>query len=122
MGRRWYLKFDGGQELELDARLWPVGTPLPLKDVLAYEREFHASPWVFLRGYEDVQEVPTSFWLYFAWRELQRQDLPRAGRDYVVFCEGLVDFRDLTTYPEADQAAEEGEGSQDPPGAPQTPS
>jgi hypothetical protein len=122
MGRRWYLKFDDGQELELDARLWPTGTPLPLKDVLAYEREFHASPWVFLRSYEDVTEVPMSFWLYFAWRELQRQNLQLAGRDYVAFCEGLEDFRDLTTFPANGQAPKEGEAAQDPPGALQTPS
>src|ERR1700724_3451701 len=120
MGRRWYLRFDDGQEAELDGRLWPVNTQLPLKDMLAYEREFAQSPTVFLKPFDDIQEVPTSFWLFFAWRELQRQDLRLAGRDWVAFCERLVDFKDLTTYPEAEQAAEEGEGTQDPPGVPST--
>jgi len=122
MGRRWYLKFEDGQEVEVEAKLWPVNTQLPLKDMLAYEREFHESPAVFLRPFEDLRDVPASFYLFFAWRELQRQQLWLAGKDYVAFCERLADFRDLTTYPEADQAAEEGEAAQDPPGAPQTPS
>lgn len=122
MGRRWYLKFEGAEERELDAKLWPINTRIPLKDALAYEREFHQSPAVFLRPFEDLTEVPLSFWLFFAWRELQRQDLRLAGRDYVAFCERLVEFRDLTTYPPDERPAEEGEAAQDPPGAPQTPS
>ena len=120
MGRCWYLKFEDGQELELEAKLWPINTRIPLKDALAYEREFHQSPAVFLRPFEDMLEVPISFWLFFAWRELQRQDLRLAGRDYVAFCERLEEFRDLTTYPPDEQAAEEGEALQDPPGAAQT--
>jgi hypothetical protein len=75
---------------------------------------------VFLQPFDDMREVPVSFWLFFAWRELQRQQPVLAGRDYVAFCERLVDFRDITTYPEAEEPGEGGGGGQDPPGAPQT--
>lgn len=123
MGRCWHLKFDDGQEIEVEGKLWPVNSPLPLKDLLAYEREFHQSPWVFLRPFDNLQEVPASFYLFFAWRELQRQQPRLAGKDWVAFCERLVEFEDRTTYPDAEpdtaQAAEEGEGTPDPPGAQQ---
>jgi hypothetical protein len=117
MGRRYYLKFEDGQEIEFDNKLWPVGSHIPLKDSLAYERQFNESPAVFLEPFDDFLKVPTSFWLFFVWRELQRQEPALAGRDYVAFCERLTDFRDLTTYPGTDEPAEEGEGTPDPPGA-----
>jgi hypothetical protein len=120
MGRRYYLKFEDGQELEFDNKLWPVNSRIPLKDALAYERQFNESPAVFLQPFDDMREVPVSFWLFFAWRELQRQEPQLAGRDYVAFCERLVDFKDITTYPEAEEPGEGGDGGQDPPGAMQT--